>query len=172
MNNMPTQKLMSNFIGNKVEVTIETPRDCDKTYTSVPFSILDDFAEKIECGSNQGNFTDLPDDELSTGDQGYMLSGSWRIIVIDYEKICRILSWEYNFSQSEVLTEDIFVRYFGGVMGRHYYDKWMNLYQNNLHDMLVYFGNSRNEGQLFCDMLVEQMLKYEQRKSNQKDGKQ
>ena len=168
---MPTQKLISNFIGNKVEVTIEIPSKCNKTYTSVPFSISDDFAEKIECGSNQGNFTDMPDDELSTGDQGYMLSGSWRVIVIDYEKICRVLSWEYNFSQSETLNEEIFVRYFGGVMGRHYYGKWKDLYQHNLHDMLVYFGDSRSEGQLFCDMLAEQMLKYEQRKSESRDEK-
>lgn len=168
---MPTQKLTTNFLGCKIEVTIETPSGCDKTYTSVPFSISDDFTERIECGSNQGTFTELPDDELDTEGIGYDLSGSWRIIVIDYEKICRVLSWEYNFSQTENLNEEIFVRYFGGVMGRHYYNKWKDVYRYNLHDMLVYFGDSRSEGQLFCDMLAEQMLKYEQRKSASTDEK-
>lgn len=168
---MKTRKLTTQFFGYKVQVSLNLPDEYEKNYTSVPFSVSDNFSEQIECGVLEGSFENLPDDELSSIGQGYILSGSWHVIVFDYEKICRVLSWEYNFSQTENLNEEIFVRYFGGVMGRHYYNKWKDVYRYNLHDMLVYFGGSCSEGQLFCDMLAEQIFKYEQRKSASKDEK-
>lgn len=93
---MKTQRLTTYFFGHKVEVTLALSEGSDKHYVSVPFSISDDFVERIECGERSGKFISLPDDELSKDGQGFALSGSWRIVEIDYEKISRVLAWDYN----------------------------------------------------------------------------
>lgn len=152
---MKTQRLTTHFFGHKVEVMLNLPDECGKRYKSVPFSISDDFSERIECGSRSGEFENLPDDEQNTADEGFVLSGSWRIVEIDYEKIHRVLTWDYNFAPDEALTEELFIRHFGGVMGRHYYGKWAYVYDHDLRRMLVYFGNDLREGQRFCDMIAE-----------------
>ena len=104
---MKTQRLMTHFFGHKVEVMLNLPDECGKRYKSVPFFISDDFSERIECGSRSGEFENLPDDELNTADEGFALSGSWRIVEIDYEKIHRVLTWDYNFAPDEALTEAV-----------------------------------------------------------------
>lgn len=160
---MKTQRLTTCFFGHKVEVTLAFSEERDKPYTFVSNSIADDFSERIECGERHGTFENLPDDELSKGGQGFALSGSWRVVEIDYEKICRVLAWDYNFALNEALSEELFIRYFGGVMERHYYEKWSRVYDHSLQRMLAYFGNNLREGQRFCDMVAEQVAKYEQR---------
>lgn len=162
---MKTQRLTTHFFGHKVEVTLNLPDECDKRYKSVPFSISDDFSERIECGTRSGTFENLPDDELSTADEGSLLSGSWRIVEIDYEKIRRVLTWDYNFAPDEALAEELFIRHFGGNMGPHYYGKWAHVYDHDLRRMLAYFGNNLREGQRFCDMIAEQVQKYETRRN-------
>ena len=146
-------------------MTLNLPDECGKRYKSVPFSIADVFSERIECGTRSGTFENLPDDELSTADEGFALSGSWRIVEIDYEKIRRVLPWDYNFAPDEALAEELFIRHFGGNMGRHYYGKWVHVYDHDLRRMLAYFGNALREGQRFCDMIAEQVCKYETRKN-------
>ena len=165
---MKIQRLTTHFFGYKVEVTLNLPEGCDKRYTSVPFSISDNFSQGIEGGSRSGKFENLPDDELCTIGKGFDLSGSWRIIEIDYEKISRVLSWDYNFAPAEALSEELFIRHFGGTMGRHYYEKWTLVYNHDLRQMMAYFGNNLREGQRFCDMIDEQVHKYEQRQKQEK----
>lgn len=87
---------------------------------------------------------------------------------IDYEKIGRVLAWDYNFAPNETLSEELFIRDFGGVMGRHYYEKWSLVYDHDLRRMLAYFGNNLREGQCFCDMVAEQVAKYEQRQKQER----
>lgn len=157
-----------NFFGHKVEVTLNLPEGCDKRYSTVPFSIRDDFSDRIEFGVHSGTFENLPDDERSTTGEGFDLSGSWRIIDFDYEKISRVLAWDYNFAPDEALSEELFIRHFGGVMGRHYYEKWSRIYDHDLRRMLAYFGYDLHEGQRFCDMIAEQVRKYEQRQKQEK----
>lgn len=164
---MKTQRLTTYFFGYKIEITLRFPNGCDKRCNAVPFSISDDFSERIECGSRSGEFENLPDDEQNTADEGFALSGSWRIVEIDYEKIHRVLTWDYNFAPDEALTEELFIRHFGGVMGRHYYGKWAHVYDHDLRRMLAYFGNDLCEGQRFCDMITEQVCKYEQRQKQE-----
>lgn len=156
-----------NFFGHKVEVTLNLPEECDNRYAFVPFSISDDFLQKIECGERYGTFENLPDDERSTIGEGFDLSGSWRIVAIDYEKISRVPAWDYNFASDEALTEELFIRYFGGAMGQHYYEKWSRVYDYDLRKMLAYFGDNLTEGQLFCNMIAEQVQKYEQRQKQE-----
>ena len=167
-NDMKTQILTTYFFGHKVEVTLHVPDERDKPYTSIPRSFTDDFVERIECGERSGMFENLPDDGLNTDGVGFFLSGSWRIVEIDYEKISRVLAWDYNRMQEESLTEELFIRHFGGVIGRHYYEKWSRVYDHDLRRMLAYFGNNLREGQRFCDMIAEQVAKYEHRQKQEK----
>ena len=111
---MKTQRLTTYFFGHKVEVTLALSEEHDKPYVSVPRSVMDNFSERIECGQRHGTFENLPDDKQNTDGVGFFLSGSWRIVEIDYEKISRVLAWDYNFAPDEALTEELFIRYFGG----------------------------------------------------------
>ena len=167
-NDMKIQRLTTYFFGHKVEVTLGLSEERDKPYVSVPRSVADTFSERIECGEWHGMFENLPDDDLNTSGVGFFLSGSWRIVEIDYEKISRVLAWDYNFAPDEALTEELFIRHFGGVMGRHYYEKWSLVYGHSLQRMLAYFGNNLREGQRFCDIVAEQVAKYEQRQKQER----
>lgn len=167
-NDMKTQILTTYFFGHKVEVTLDMPDERDELYPFVPASVTDDFVERIECGARSGTFENLPDNELNTVSRGFFLSGSWCIVEIDYEKISRVLAWDYNRMQEESLTEELFIRHFGGVMGRHYYEKWSRVYAHDLRRMLAYFGYNLREGQRFCDMVAEQVRKYEQCQKQEK----
>lgn len=164
---MATQTFIIPILGRKVVVTLDPPADCPKIYNDVPESITGLIEIAIEDRDRRGTFTDMPDEERESGAGGCLLSGFWRVIEIDYQQICRVLSWEYNFGQDESLSEELFNQYYGTVMGSHYYDKWTNTYHRKLYGMLVYFGNNPHDGQLFCDMIACQMLRYEQRTKKQ-----
>ena len=101
---MKTQRLTTYFFGHKVEVTLALSEEHDKPYVSVPRSVMDNFSERIECGQRHGTFENLPDDKQNTDGVGFFLSGSWRIVEIYYEKISRVLAWDYNFAPYEALT--------------------------------------------------------------------
>lgn len=160
---MTTQKLITNCLGHRVEVTINIPCGCDKTYIDIPHTICDIFAEEVECGERRGTFSHVPDNE-DDDLVDYNLSGSWRVIDIDYERICRVLAWKTWFGPNEALDKELFIRYYGKRMGQHYFEKWCG-HQGDLIKMLAEFHTNHGNGQLFCDMVAEQMLKYEARHS-------
>ena len=162
---MNTQKLTTSFFGHKVEVTLVTADDGDKCYASIPNSVVDLFSERMECGEREGSFENLPDDELNSGADGHALSGHWRIIEIDYRKIVRILTWKGECASHEALSEESFVRYFGNAAGGRYYKKWENQFRFDLCRMLASFEGNDSDGQRFCDMIAEEVRKYEQRRS-------
>jgi hypothetical protein len=91
---------------------------------------------------------------------------------ISHELLWRIVLWEYNRGMDESLTEDLFIRRFGKCDGSHFYSKWKH-YDYSFMKMIGYFGSSRDNGQKFCDMVAEQINKYEQRMKiwEQKNGK-
>lgn len=158
------KKLRTNYIGFPVEVSLEPPTGCNAPDNSIPSSVMDLFCEEIEAGKYSGTFSDMPDDEMRFGSgQGYTRSGSWRVIELDFEKISRILAWERHCAQDEQLSPELFIRYYGQVLGQHYYEKWLHI-NRNLHDMLAYFDFNAPEGQILCDMIMEQMHKFEARK--------
>jgi hypothetical protein len=84
---------------------------------------------------------------------------------ISHTLMWRIVLWEYNRNMDETLTEELFIRYFGQCDGSHFYSKW-KYYDCNFMKMAGYFGSSTGNGQKFCDMVLEQMIKYEQRIKN------
>lgn len=77
--------------------------------------------------------------------------------------MARISTWNYNYSHDERLSKELFTHYFGNRMGGHYYDKWISTCEQQFMKMIAYFGVDSKEGQAFCDMVIEQMQKYEQR---------
>nr|DAE55308.1 MAG TPA: hypothetical protein [Caudoviricetes sp.] len=79
----------------------------------------------------------------------------------------RIGAWDYNRHPEESLTQELFNEYFGRVMGTHYYSKWEGYYKYNIIAMVGYLHSDRKEAQLFCDMIMQKVTQYEQRK-NQK----
>lgn len=161
------KRLKTTYIGYPIEVILDPLPGCNVPDNTIPNSVMDLFCEQIEEGTLSGTFTDMPDDELKfKRGPGHNRSGSWRVIQLSYEKISRILSWEHNFSQDECLSEELFIRYYGQHLGRHYYNKWL-FYDQKLHDMLAYFSPFSSEGQLFCDMVMEQVHKFEKRKCNE-----
>jgi hypothetical protein len=81
---------------------------------------------------------------------------------LKHELIWRIVLWEYNRDMDETLTEELFIRYFGKCDGSHFYSKW-KYYDYSFMKMTGYFGISAGNGQKFCDMVMEQVIKYEQR---------
>lgn len=77
----------------------------------------------------------------------------------------RIGVWDYNRHPEESLTQELFNEYFGNVMGTHYYSKWENYYKHNIIAMVGYLHSDRKEAQLFCDMIMQKVSQYEQRKN-------
>ena len=102
---------------------------------------------------------------LNSGADGHALSGHWRIIEIDYRKIVRILTWKGECASHEALTEESFVRHFGNAAGGRYYIKWKGRFRFDLCRMLACFEGNDSDGQRFCDMIAEEVRKYEQRRS-------
>ena len=80
----------------------------------------------------------------------------------------RIGAWDYNRHPEESLTQELFNEYFGSVMGAHYYSKWESYYTHNIIAMVGYLHSDRKEAQLFCDMIMQKVSQYEQRKNQKK----
>jgi hypothetical protein len=93
----------------------------------------------------------------------------WKLIIMNEQTelnhclLCRIARWQYNRYSEESLTQEVFIKYFGGNFGTHFYSKWVDTYKFNLLEMAAYFGHDIENGQKFCDMLMEQIIKYEKR---------
>jgi hypothetical protein len=71
--------------------------------------------------------------------------------------------WKYNCCIEESLTEEVFIEYFGGNDGRHFYSKWKYTLKFDFMGMIGYFRSNGNDGQIFCNMVMEQINKYEDR---------
>lgn len=82
----------------------------------------------------------------------------------------RIGAWDYNRRPEESLTEELFAEYFGRVMGAHYFSKWEGCYKRNIIAMVGYLHSDRKEAQLFCDMIMQKVSQYEQRKKTEHNG--
>lgn len=82
--------------------------------------------------------------------------------------LARICLWVNNYGDGEGLTRELFAETYGKVMGDHYAVKWESEYRHNIMAMVNYFGYGSKDGQLFCNMIVKQMAKYEQRISHKR----
>lgn len=77
--------------------------------------------------------------------------------------------WDYNRCfKDESLDKDLFIEKYGKVMGEHYYNKFVHEFNGNILKMIGYFRGSEKDGQVFCDMIIERIEKYEKRMSYDK----
>lgn len=83
--------------------------------------------------------------------------------IINHNILSRVALWNNNFSQFESLTKELFQEHFGNRMGEHYFNKWFYTYEQNFMQMIAYYGANSTDGQRFCDMVAEQMQRYEER---------
>ena len=77
-----------------------------------------------------------------------------------YNRLLLISLWQYNHHEEEGLTLRLFEETFGKTLGSHYYDKWMNCFNRDLRDMIIYFRGEGENGQKFCDMVARQIEVY------------
>jgi hypothetical protein len=82
---------------------------------------------------------------------------------LNHQLLWRIGMWQYNRCQEESLTEELLIRYYGKAFGSHFYSKWLQTYKYDFMNMITYFGHDIENGQKFCDMVMEQVKQYEQR---------
>lgn len=154
---MRTQKFISPCDGHRVEVIINIPDDCDKTYDTVPDPVADNFCQDIEMEERSGTFQDVPDDFFG---EEYKLSGSWRILEPDYELIYRIIRWWTNHYNISDFNRNLFIQHFGEISGNDYYDQWIGCGED-LMKMFGRFVGNREDGQTFCNMIMEQVERSE-----------
>lgn len=165
---MKNHNLYMTCLGHNVEVSLDLPENCRKTYDHIPCTVVNEFLEAVECGVRKGTFANVPDDEMSTIGEGYSLSGSWRIVSFDYGILSRVMMWWNNDYCAEEFDRELFIRYFGQEAGCEYHDRWVNQCKENLLDMFGTFVSDYEAGQLFCNMIMEQVEQYENNESQTK----
>lgn len=84
---------------------------------------------------------------------------------LNFATLLRIVMWDYNRSSltGESLSLDVFYEKYGKVMGEHFYKKFIFEFDGSILKMIGYFRGENKEGQIFCDMIMECIEKYEQR---------
>lgn len=159
-NNHP-QVLTMTYYGHEIDVTLTPDPYCKLEF--VPDSVKEVIFELLESDNTTGEFTDDEAEDYVDDETYCTFSGSWRIIQLNHNFMLRVARWVRNYGPDEGLTKELFGETYGSVMGDHYLTKWENVYPHNIIAMIAYFGNDTKEGQLFCDMIYKQMLRYENR---------
>lgn len=90
----------------------------------------------------------------------YVKKNDFRIVLLDYD--------DMTLGEDESLDKDLFIEKYGKVMGEHYYNKFVHEFNGNILKMIGYFRGSEKDGQVFCDMIIERIEKYEKRMSYDK----
>lgn len=140
----------------KIDVTpyvpIETP----------PIAITDQIEQDILLeNARYGNDSVSDVFPFDDGDQYVQLDYEWRLLELDYNIISNIALWEYNQNSEEGLSLMLFQQYFGENIGKHLYHKWLYPAQKNIFWMMRYFKSEPDKGQIFCNMLMQQIKLYE-----------
>lgn len=123
--------------------------------------ILVYITRQIEEKSRSGYFSAVTMIVLNEGEQESVVDiyGAWRILS-DYTTWHRIHRWWYN-SYTERLTLEHFQKAYGNNLGSHYFDKW-NHYKRHVWDMVGYLNNEIHCGEKFLDMVMQQVILYEE----------
>ena len=147
--------LQEEFLQHQIEVTITESEEKEPEF--IPDSVKNIIMNQL---------SDVPEGQFESEETGGY-SGTWRIIKpLDYKMLLRVVMWKYNCCIDESLTEELFIKYFGGCDGRHFYSKWRYTIKFDFMEMIGYFRSNGNKGQIFCNMVMEQINKYENRERN------
>jgi hypothetical protein len=162
---MSKQVIIGRYYGHHIEVVI------DRVLPEVEMKEIPDVVKEI-IFHHLGN--DTLEGELTLEDTSSFrnltgkntitsLSGHWRVIELNYDLMRSMVLWQNNHDDTEALSKELFVKIFGNNLGNHYYEKWMYLYGGDILKMMCYYKTQPDHGQLFCDMLLKQIRRYEQR---------
>lgn len=147
----------------KINVTPYVP------FETPPLIIIDQIEQDIILENDkfgEGSVSDvicLDDDKLDV-----YLDYKWRLLELDYNVIGNLALWEYNQNSEEGLSLMLFQQYFGKNMGKHLYYKWLYPAQKNIFWMMRYFKFEPDQGQIFCNMLMQQVKLYKKRQHGTK----
>lgn len=162
---MNKQVIFGRYYGHHIEVVI------DSVHPEVEVKGIPDMIKEIifhHLGNNTLGGELTYDDTSSfrnlTGENTITsLSGYWRVIELNYDLMRSMILWQNNHDDTEALSRNLFIENFGNNLGNHYYEKWAYLYKGNIMKMMCYYKTQPDHGQLFCDMLLKQVRKYESR---------
>lgn len=139
------------------------------TLQQIPDSVYDNIMEALKENVSEGKFTEeetgdnlyMPGEDSSDDNEVYTVcAGSWRIVELDFHLISRLVMWWNNSYSKKLFNYDLFIRYFGETAGTEYYVEWLDR-KENLIDMFGCFVSEHEDGQIFCNMLMEQIEEYE-----------
>lgn len=133
-----------------------------QSIAEAPDNVLSQIFDQLAEMNMQGEFE--AQEYINSNDDVVKYKGTWRVVpTLDFASLLRVAIWVNNYGPDEGLTRELFAETYGTVMGDHYLTKWDSVYKHNIISMVAYFGIDTKEGQQFCDMVMKQMIKYEQR---------
>ena len=164
---MPPLVLTGTYFGHRIEVTFTSIIPYN-LFTQVPDDVLDSVGKDLKKNMVSGTFSDDHTGDMVTpadgsGDVYTTFAGSWRIVELQFELMSRIAMWWNNGYSAGEFDCASFIRHFGEKTGRKYYDRWVNHCKENLLDMFGTLVSEQEDGQLFCDMVMQQVELYEKR---------
>ena len=151
------QELFIEYRGWLIGFTFEH----DKKLTAEDISVegFDNIEQKVILEYDRSGFV-----LLETEDEEF-IEAQWRMLDLDYGLMLRIAMWDANCNPSESLSLELFQEYFGAVKGEDLYGKWAGECKHDLCCMFRYFRSNRQQGQIFCNMLMAQVDKYSEHDS-------
>lgn len=152
------------YYGHNIEITLTSVAP-EREITEIPDPVQDWVINAICEDYRSGEFTPDECKQIVEGNMYTHYAGTWRILELNFGVMENVILWINNHYPDESLTEELFVKYFGICDGKHFYGKWEKTFNKNFLDMINYFRNSGNKGQLFCNMVLEQINKYKIREN-------
>lgn len=149
------------------------------THTVESADTLDEIAQHFEKYAEQYGFENVNIDIWENREHPNNLIGLFDTQIrtqsdthrLDQNYLARVCLWVNNYGDGEGLTRELFAETYGKVMGNHYAVKWESDYRHNILAMVNYFGYGSKDGQKFCDMIMKQIAKYEQRINYKRNGR-
>ena len=161
--------LKANYYRNNVVIHIDSVINQTETIKEVPEVIKDEIINALCEDYSEGTFTHENCEELISRKSDLYTSyqGSWFVVELDYSLMLKIAMWSVNRNENEIFTKEAFIQAFGQSYGIHYWEKWNGELNYDYAKAYGYFRTRRDHGQIFCDMLMEQVKKYEKRENNE-----
>lgn len=152
------QTLTELYYGHTIRVDFATTPGSEELEL-IPDSVKEIIFNNLAEDNDSGEFTEE--------DTGERYSGTWKIQPLNFQLMLRLANWDYNCVRAtEGLTPELFRKSYGNVMGAHYYGKWCE-FKFDFFKMMRYFSRYTDAGQTFCNMVMTQVEKCEEKKRNE-----
>lgn len=150
-NNNVLQVIIDSFLQHPIEVSFIALRD-HEPLQFIPDCVKEEILNQLS-DSDKGDFT---------AEQTGGFAGKWRTIKLGHNILHRLAMWIFQvYPEDMKLTEADFIKWFGEFDGKNLFKRWTNYYKCDFMRMITHFGPSGEKGQIFCDMVMEQINKYE-----------